>query len=70
MMENKIKESPKTPTYRFFYIPILGFTTIHTHQQVWWHACYIGAIAYIVFMHYDLVNLFLGLFVCVQGGII
>jgi hypothetical protein len=26
MMENKIKESPKTPTYRFFYIPILGFT--------------------------------------------
>jgi hypothetical protein len=44
--------------------------TIHTHQQVWWHACYVGAIAYIVFMHYDLVNLFLSLFVCVQGGII
>jgi hypothetical protein len=34
---------------------------IHTHQKVWWHACYAGAIAYIVFMHYDLVNLFLSL---------
>jgi hypothetical protein len=41
--------------------------TIHTHQQIWWHACYVGAIAYIVFMHYNLVNLFFE-FICLCTG--
>jgi hypothetical protein len=42
-------------------------STLVSCKQVCWHACYVGAIAYIVFMHYDLVNIFLILFVCVQG---
>jgi hypothetical protein len=41
----------------------------YPHPPTGMVACYVG-IAYIIAMHYDLVNIFLSLFVCVQGGII
>ena len=36
-------------------------STLVSCKQVCWHACFVGTIAY---MHYDVVNIFLGLFVC------